>query len=154
VSSSPFYRVRGGAGRPGIEGDQAAAVVCHNGMKAAVSEGNWLGWWWEVMRSRCSGCYRSGGGVRAPETAAAVVGPGRKTTRRGPHVSVGGEGKASWADRGPLGRLAGWPARRRVEVGCGWVKNRKWAKVQKEILFEFQLILEIWQKFGKLHKEI
>jgi hypothetical protein len=40
VSSSPFYRVRGGAGRPGIGGERAAAVVRHNGMKAAVSEGN------------------------------------------------------------------------------------------------------------------
>jgi hypothetical protein len=46
------------------------------------------------------------------------------------------------------------PAWGRGEVSRGWVKNRKWAKVQKEILFEFQWILEIWQKFGKLHKEI
>jgi hypothetical protein len=45
-------------------------------------------------------------------------------------------------------------ARGRGEVGRGWVKNWKWAKVEKEILFEFQLILKIWQKFGKLHKEI
>jgi hypothetical protein len=27
----PFYRVRGGAGRPGIGEEQAAAVVRHNG---------------------------------------------------------------------------------------------------------------------------
>jgi hypothetical protein len=40
VSSSPFYRVRAGAGRPGIRGERAAAVVRHNGIKAAVSEGN------------------------------------------------------------------------------------------------------------------
>jgi hypothetical protein len=42
VSSLPFYRVGGGAGRPGIGGEQAAAVVRHNGMKVAVSEGNRL----------------------------------------------------------------------------------------------------------------
>jgi hypothetical protein len=40
VSSSPIYRVGGGAGRPGVGGEWAAAVVRHNGMKAAVSEGN------------------------------------------------------------------------------------------------------------------
>jgi hypothetical protein len=27
----PFYRVRGGAGRPGIGGEHAVVVVCHNG---------------------------------------------------------------------------------------------------------------------------
>jgi hypothetical protein len=43
VSSSPFYRVRGGAGRPRIRGEQAVVVVRHNGMKAVVSEGNRLG---------------------------------------------------------------------------------------------------------------
>jgi hypothetical protein len=53
-----------------------------------------------------------------------------------------------------VGRLADGPARGIGEVGRGWVKNQKCAKVQKEILFEFQLNLEIWQKFGKLHKEI
>jgi hypothetical protein len=46
------------------------------------------------------------------------------------------------------------PAHGRGEVGRSWVKNQKWAKVQKEILFEFQLILEIRQKFEKLHKDI
>jgi hypothetical protein len=92
--------------------------------------------------------------VRARETAATAVGPGRKTTGRGLHVSEGGEGKAGWAGRRPLGWLASGPVRGRGVVGRSWVKNRKWAKVQKEIPFEFQLILEIWQKFGKLHKEI
>jgi hypothetical protein len=151
--------VEGWAPRPfiGSEGDggkRAAAVVRHNGMKAAISEGNRPEWWWGVMRSRCSSRYESGGGVRTRETAAAAVGPGRKTTGRGPHINEGGEGKAGWADRRPLGRLAGGLVRERGEVGRGWVKNRKWAKVQNEILFEIQFILEIWQKFGKLHKEI
>jgi hypothetical protein len=66
-------------------------------MKAAVSKGNQPWWWWGVMRSRCSGCYGSGGGVRARATAAAAVGPGRKMNGRGPHISEGGEGKAGWA---------------------------------------------------------
>jgi hypothetical protein len=92
--------------------------------------------------------------VRTREPAAAVVGQGRNTTEWGPHVSEGQEGKAGWAGRRPLGRLAGGPARGRGEVGHGWVNNQKWAKVQKEIIFKFHLILEIWQKFGKLHKEI
>jgi hypothetical protein len=43
-------------------------------MKAAVSEGNRLGWWWGVMRSRCSGRYGSGGGYFGGESAGVVVG--------------------------------------------------------------------------------
>jgi hypothetical protein len=53
----------GEEGHPGVGGEWAAAVVRHNGMKAAVSEGNCPGWWWGVMRSRCSGRYGSGGGA-------------------------------------------------------------------------------------------
>jgi hypothetical protein len=124
--SSPFYRVGGGAGRPGVGGEQAAAVVRHNGMKAPISEGNRPGWWWGVIRRRCSGRYGSGG-----STGGGVRQRGR-------------EGKARWASRRPLGWLPGGPPRGSGEVGRGWVKNQKWAKVQKEILFEFQLILEIW----------
>jgi hypothetical protein len=37
---------------------------------------------------------------------------------RGPHVSEGEEGKAMWAGRRPVGRLAGGPALGRGEVGC------------------------------------
>jgi hypothetical protein len=64
-----------------------------------------------------------GGGMHARETAAAAVGLGRKTIGQGPHVSEGGEGKARWAGRRPLGWLVGGPARGRGEVGRGWVKN-------------------------------
>jgi hypothetical protein len=59
-----------------------------------------------------------------------------------PHVSEGGEGKAGWASRRPLGRLAGGPTRGKGEVGYGWVENTRWAKVQKDFLFKFQLFLE------------
>jgi hypothetical protein len=61
---------------------------------------------------------------------------------RGPHISGGEEGKAGWASRRPLGLLAGGSALGRGKVGRGWVKNQRWAKAQKEIPFEFQLILE------------
>jgi hypothetical protein len=64
------------------------------------------------------------------------------------HLSEGGEGKAGWVSRRPLGRPAGGPARGRGDGGRNWIKNRRWAKVQKEFLFEFQLILE----FGKIWK--
>jgi hypothetical protein len=43
----------------------------------------------------------------ARETAAEAVSLGRKTTERDPHVSEVREGKAGWAGRRPLGRLAG-----------------------------------------------
>jgi hypothetical protein len=109
-----LYRVRGGVGRLGVRGEWVAAVVHHNGMKAAISERNRLGWWWGVMRSRCSGRYGSG-----RETAAAVVQTGRKMTGRGPHVTEGGEGKAGWAGRRLLGWLASGPERRRGDVGRG-----------------------------------
>jgi hypothetical protein len=140
VSSSPFYRVRRGAGRSGIGGERAAVVVRHNGMKAAVSEGNEPGVWWGVMRSRCSGRYGSGGGVRTREMAAAAVDLGKKTTGRGPHVSEGGEGKAGWAVRRPLGLLADQPTRGRGEVGHGWAKRLdglagRWAESEGKILF-------------------
>jgi hypothetical protein len=41
--------------------------------------------------------------VCARETVAVAVGPGRKTTGRGLHIGEGGEGKAGWAGRRPLG---------------------------------------------------
>jgi hypothetical protein len=41
-----------------------------------------------------------------------------------------------------VGRLAGGSARGRGKAGHGWVENWRWAKVKKEFLFEFQLILE------------
>jgi hypothetical protein len=90
------------------------------------------------------GGVREEGAVGRLLAMAWETGGGPMRRGRGPHVSEGGEGKAGWDGRRPLGRLAGGPARGRGEVGCGWVKNWKWAKGQKEIPFEFQLILEIW----------
>jgi hypothetical protein len=65
------------------------------------------------------------------------------------------EGGARTYVREERGRPGG-PARGRGEVGRGWVKNRRWAKVQKEFLFKFQLILEFGRtlencrrRFGK-----
>jgi hypothetical protein len=67
--------------------------------------------------------------------------------RVGLHASGGEEGKARWAGQRPLGQLAGGPVLGRGEAGHGWVKNRRWAKAQKEIPFEFQLILEFGRTF-------
>jgi hypothetical protein len=122
-----------------------AAVVHHNGMLFRKVIGR--GVWWGVMRSRCSGRYGSGGGVRARETAAAVVGPGEKTTGRGSHVSEGGEGKVGWAGRRPLGRLAGGPTRGRGEVGHGWAERpdglascwADWAESEGKNLFRIKI---------------
>jgi hypothetical protein len=65
---------------------------------------------------------------------------------RGLHVSEREEGKAVWAGRSSLGQLVGGPALGRGELGHDWAENRRWAKVQKEILFEFQLI---FLEFGR-----
>jgi hypothetical protein len=51
--------------------------------------------------------------MRVREMAAAVVGPGKKMTRRGWHISEGGEGRPG----GPAGRWAGWPVGRRKGEG-------------------------------------
>jgi hypothetical protein len=63
------------------------------------------------------------------------------------------------------GLVAVWgrrPKRREGRVGQpGWKERRSAAgpnpepgQNSKEILFEFQLIFRIWQKFGNLHKEV
>jgi hypothetical protein len=104
--------------------------VRHNGMKVAISEGNQSGVWWGVMRSRCSGRYGSGGDAgrwRAPRETAAV-GPGKKTTGRGPHISEGGEGKAGW----PVGRHVGEGRWATAGPAGRWVD---WAESEGNILF-------------------
>jgi hypothetical protein len=58
-------------------------------VEAAVLGGDWLGWWWGVMRGGAApaitGAERApGGSARAREAVATVVGPGRKTTGQGP----------------------------------------------------------------------
>jgi hypothetical protein len=73
-----------------------------------------------------------GDGVRAHETAAAAVGPGKK--------SEGGEGKAEWAGRRRLGQLAGGPIQGRGEVGRGWAERPdrpagRRAESERKILF-------------------
>jgi hypothetical protein len=107
------------------------------------------------------------GGVREEGAAGWLLAMAREmgggTVRRSRGAEDGGawpaclreedEGGARTSMREQRGRPGG-PTRGRGEVGRGWVKNRRWAKIQKEILFKFQLILEIWQKFAKLHKEI
>jgi hypothetical protein len=57
--------------------------------------------------------------------------------RAGPARQRGRRGESRVADRRPLDWLAGGPALRRGEVGHDWAENRRWAKVQKEIIFKF-----------------
>jgi hypothetical protein len=45
-----------------------------------------------------------------------------------------------------VGQLAGGLVVGRGEVGHDWAENRRWAKVQIEILFKFQLI---FLEFGR-----
>jgi hypothetical protein len=117
----------------------------------------------QERRGRRGGCVRSASsrGRRKPCGAHAVV------RGEGGGGLVQSEAKAHWG-----GRPAAGPGRRRQpqrggggvgldggrgqaqggEMGSGlaegqgpggWVKNRRWAQAQKEILFKFQLILEI-----------
>jgi hypothetical protein len=48
---------------------------------------------------------------------------GEEDDRRGLHISEGGEGKAGWAGRRPLGWLAGGSTWGRGEVGRGWAER-------------------------------
>jgi hypothetical protein len=114
-------------------------------IKGGVRGDGAVGWLLAMAQETGGGPVRHGRGVG--DGGARPACPRRKT-RAGPARQGGRRGE------GRVGRLAGEPLWGRGEVGCGWVKNQKCAKVQKEILFKFQLILEIWQKFGKLHKEI
>jgi hypothetical protein len=149
----------GRAPRPfiGSEGERggraAAAVVRHNGMKAAVSEGNRPGWWWGVMRSRCFVRYGSGGGAgrRRARTRDGGGRPGEEDDRAGPTRQRGrrGEGRVGEPKAtGPAGRWAS-TRERGGEVGRSWVKNRKWAKVPKRnsfrILIDFRNLAEVWK---------
>jgi hypothetical protein len=54
-----------------------------------------------------------------------------RETRAGPARQRGRRGE------GHVGQLAGGAALGRGEVGRNWAENRRWAKVQKEIPFNF-----------------
>jgi hypothetical protein len=69
----PFYRVGGGAGRPGDEGELAAAV------EAAVSGGDRPGRWWGVLGG-CSSHLGVEGGIVRQRWWCRPFDPGRKTT--------------------------------------------------------------------------
>jgi hypothetical protein len=66
-AEAPFYRVRGGVGRPDIRGERVAAVVRHNGGGGGCSRRGSARWWWGVMR---------GGGAPAVTGAEWVPGGG------------------------------------------------------------------------------
>jgi hypothetical protein len=158
---APYYRVGGGAGRLGNRRESAAVVVHHDGGGGGRFGRGSTGRWWGVMRWGVLRPFQEQkGGVGRRRACAHVrrgwrhrpFGPGRKMTGRGPPVGERGrvgwlgrpkveaqwrvvavaqwEGKGEWADRG---RRRGGPRVGRI---------RSWARIQKEILFEFQLILE------------
>jgi hypothetical protein len=81
----PFYRVRCGAGWPGVGGERAAVVVRHIGGGDGHFGGDRSGCWWGVMRGGgCSGRYRR---RHACENVAAVtIDPWRKMIGWGPRV--------------------------------------------------------------------
>jgi hypothetical protein len=132
---APFHRFRGGAGQTDIRGEQALAVVRHNGGgggrfrrgSSRVVVGSDEG--------RCSGRYGRKRGVRrrcarASEVAAAVVavGPGRKMTGWG-LLRVGEMG--GWLAR-PAGRLRPKGKRRRWPNGRGGDMGREREVAQRE----------------------
>jgi hypothetical protein len=100
----------------------------------------WLLWEWRRRARTCDG----GSGGR-PGEEDERVGPAHQRGRRG-------EGRVGRLKAtGPAGRWAS-----AGERGCGPRLGQKpeIGQSSKRNYFEFQLILEIWQKFGKLHNEI
>jgi hypothetical protein len=88
----PFYRVRGGAGRPGVGEERVAAVVCHNsdegshfgrGSAGVVVGSDEVGGAQAVTGAELA----PGGCAHTREVATAVVGLGTKMTGWGLHVS-------------------------------------------------------------------
>jgi hypothetical protein len=62
-----------------------------------------------------------------------------------PKGGGGGVGLEGGRGRAQGGEIGSGPAE--GQGPGGWVENRRWAKAQKEILFEFQLILEFGRTF-------
>jgi hypothetical protein len=119
VSSLPFYRVRGGAGRPGLGGEQAAVVVHHNGIRWSFQKRIGRGVWWGVMRSRCSDRY--GERRQRREAACVHVRWRRRRSARG-RRRPGGARTSAREERerpgGPTdGHWAGWTVGRRGGEG-------------------------------------
>jgi hypothetical protein len=78
------------------------AVVHHDGMKAAVLEGNRPGWWWGVMRSTCreAACARDGGSGGRPGEEDDRAGPARQQGWRGEGRVGRCRGEGRWAAAG------------------------------------------------------
>jgi hypothetical protein len=133
-----FYRCRGGGRRPG-DGEVKAAplMVLHVGYRKRGRR----------MRQKRRGKGKGHGGSasrhgtgdrrRGAEDGDTRPACLREENEGGGRTSVREE-REGWVGR----PKATGSARGRREVGRGWVENRRWAKVQKEFLFESQLILE------------
>jgi hypothetical protein len=104
---APFYRIGGGAGRSGIGGEQAVAVVHHNGggcgrfrrVSTRVVVGSDEGGCSDRYGSR-RGAGRRRAHAREAVSVATTISPGRKMTGRGPHVIERGQlaGRVSQAE--------------------------------------------------------
>jgi hypothetical protein len=114
-AGEPFYRVRGGAGRPSVEEERAPAVVHHNGVVGGCFRS---GIDWGVMGGTCSSCYGSrrgrGTGRRQRTREPAAVPPPCpsgwwRKTKGGARVSEGERRtRPSWPKgQGPIGVVEG-----------------------------------------------
>jgi hypothetical protein len=116
-------------------------------MRVAISEWNRPGWWWGVMRSWCSGRDGSGGDVRAHETAAAAVSPGRKTTGWGPQRGRRGEGRVGRSKA--IGPASRWASARERGGGLRLGQKPEMGQCSKRNSFristDFRNLAEVWK---------
>jgi hypothetical protein len=131
----PFYRVRGGAGRPSDGGEWAAVVVHHDGGGGGRFGRGLAGAVMGSDEGECSGRFRTRRGVGALGGRGGSIGHSARGLRRlgGAHVSVR-EDRARWLGwpkaeaqwcvaAAAQGELKGsGPARVEGEVGRCWAK--------------------------------
>jgi hypothetical protein len=97
------------------------------------------GWVLTLARETGGGPVRCGRGAEDGDARSACP---REEDEGGAHTSARKRGEGRVGRPKATGSACRWVVRGRGEVGSGWVKNQRWAKVQKQFLFEFQLILE------------
>jgi hypothetical protein len=119
------------------------------------------------------GSDEGGGGVLQPfqernggcREAVSTIQPREEDDRAEPACRRERAGWAGWTRQRlrPSGRWRQWPNGRRKgsglaevqgEAGRGWANSETGPEFKKEILFEFQLILEFDRTLKKLYKEI
>jgi hypothetical protein len=121
----------------GERGDQAAAVLRHNGMKVTISEGNQSG---DVVGSDEEYVLRPLRERRQRREAACAH------ARQWRRQSAWGRRRGR-REKGRVGRLAGGPTRGRGKVGRGWTERpdgpagrwADWAESDGKILFRIKI---------------